>query len=218
MVKPLDYSNYEKQLQNMMNQFVFAEQVNTIIEQTDIFQDQAFDTEVEAVQGDAAKADTIAHRVKRTIGEKIEEDPVLYEKLSVIIDKAIKSYKERRISDAEYLAKMRDVLNKIRGKDKSIYPDKIRHCGNLKAYFGIIKDKISLDENIIADIAIKIDKIIEYHKIRDWIYNKDVQNAMDIDIEECLFNFKDKYNFDLSLSGTEYIIDRFITVAKRRDL
>ena len=212
-----DNSNYEQQLRNMLNKFVSTDQVKVIIPPTDIFQDEAFDSEINAIQGDAARADTIAHRIKRKISENMEENPALYKKLSEIIEQTISDHKEKRLSDAEYFEEMKKVLNEVRGRDKSVYPENIRNNDDAKAYFGVLREKISVNNDIISDIAIEIFNIIEDHKIRDWIYNQDVQNAMDIDIEEVLFRFKSKYDIDLPTGVIEGIIETLIMVAKRRD-
>lgn len=214
----VDYSNYEKQLRNMVNKYIGADQVKIIIEQTSIFDETDFEKELQEITGDAAKADTIASRMKRTINHRMEEDPALYKMLSEMIDEAIKSHREKRLSDAEYLKKMKIHMAELRGKTGGEkYPEIIRANDDAKAYFGILKEYINLDAEIQADHSLKVDQSIKSHKVRDWIHNQDVQNEMINDIEDILFLLKGKYDLVLSHDVVDTIIERLIMTAKRRD-
>ena len=213
----VDYSHYEKQLEKMVSQSVSADPVKVIIEQADIFNDKAFEKEVGSVQGDVAKADVIANRMKRSLSERMEENPAFYKKLSELIEETIKEHREKRISDAQYWDQMKDHLRKAQGKNREDYPEKIRNNENAKAYFGTLREKISLKPDILSDISLEIDKSIKKHVIRDWVYNRDVQNRMMTDIEGILFASKEKHGLDLSYEIIEELMETFITVAKNRE-
>lgn len=216
----VDYSSYEKQIRNMVNKYIGADQVRVIIEQTDVFDEAGFDKELENIDGDAAKADTIASRLKRSISEKFDEDPALYKKLSEMIDEAIKAHREKRLSDAEYLTKVSDAMDSMRGKNKSDYPAKIRNNDDAKAYFGVLKQELTLQtegtEDMLADYAIKVHEIIEGLKIRDWQGNKDIQNKMAVELEDLLYALKGRFGLEITSDDIEKIIETLIMVAKRR--
>ena len=212
----VDYSHYEKQLENMVNQSVSADQVKVIIEQADIFNHESFEAEINSVKGDVARADVISSRMRRNLSEKIEENPAFYKKLSELIEETIKAHREKRISDAQYLAKMKDYLNKMQGKNKDDYPKNIRNNDNAKAYFGILKESVSLDMNILSGISLEIDSSIEKYKIRDWVHNRDIQNTMMTDIEGILFAFREKHDLQLSHETIEELMETLVTVAKNR--
>ena len=217
----VDYSFYEKQIRTMVNKYIGAEQVKIIIPQTDVFDEVAFDREIAAVPGDVAKADTIASRVKRSISEKIEEDPALYRKLSEMIDEAIQAHREKRLSDAQYLARVTEAMEMMRGKNKSDYPANIRSSDDAKAYYGILMQNQQLvglePEMSLGYLALKVHDAIEMHKIRDWTGNRDVQNKMAIDLEDLLYTVKGRYGLDLSSENIDEIINTLILVAKRRN-
>lgn len=216
----VDYSSYEKQIRNMVNKYIGADQVRVIIEQTDVFDEAGFDKELENIDGDAAKADTIASRLKRSISEKFDEDPALYKKLSEMIDEAIKAHREKRLSDAEYLTKVSDAMDSMRGKNKSDYPAKIRNNDDAKAYFGVLKQELTIQtegtEDVLADNAIKVHEIIEGLKIRDWQGNKDIQNKMAVELEDLLYALKGRFGLEITSDDIEKIIETLIMVAKRR--
>lgn len=217
----VDYSSYEKQIRNMVNKYIGAEQVKIIIQQTDVFDEANFQKELDGIEGDAAKADTIASRLKRTISEKLEEDPALYKKLSDMIDETIKAHREKRLSDAQYLTKINEAMETMRGKNKSDYPTSIRNSDDAKAYYGVLKQELGLEiadaENVMADAALKAHEEIEKHKIRDWQGNRDVQNKMAIELEDLLYAIKGRYELTLTADKMDEIINTLIMVAKRRN-
>lgn len=73
--EPVDYSEYEDQIRNMVNKYVGASEVERVTEPVDIFEVEDLDKELAKVDGDAAKADLIVSRLKRTCTVKMEEDP-----------------------------------------------------------------------------------------------------------------------------------------------
>lgn len=218
----VDYSSYEKQIRNMVNKYIGAEQVKIIIQQTNIFDEANFQNELDGIDGDAAKADTIASRLKRSISEKFEEDPALYKKLSDMIDETIKAHREKRLSDAQYLAKVTEAMETIRGKNKSDYPISIHNSDDAKAYYGVLKQDItdlntSEAEIVLAELALKAHDAIERNKIRDWQGNRDIQNKMSIELEDLLYALKGRYDLSLPSSKMDEIINTLIMVAKRRN-
>ena len=69
-----------------------------------------FEKELEKIESKRGKADTIRTRIIRTISQKSKSDPAYYKKFSQRIEETIEAYRERRISDSEYLEKMQNAL------------------------------------------------------------------------------------------------------------
>lgn len=61
-----------------------------------------------------AKADAIRTRLAKSINTKYQENPAYYENFSKRIKEALELYKARTITEAEYLAKMQDILEDYR--------------------------------------------------------------------------------------------------------
>ena len=63
----VDYSSYEIQIRNLVNKYIGADTVKQIIKPVDLFNIDGFERELEGIFGDAAKADTIASRLKENL-------------------------------------------------------------------------------------------------------------------------------------------------------
>lgn len=221
----VDYKEYEDQIRNMVDKYIGAEEVRQIVKPVNIFEVESLDEELEDIEGDAAKADFIASRVKKTCVEKMEEDPVLYQKLSEVIDEAIQAYLEKRMSEEAYLQKMFEVWDEAKEQGSSKVPSELRNDPEAKAYFRLFQDgfeKVAPEERkdiigIAAETALKARKIIEERKIRDWIDNQDVENAMFNELDDLMFAVKGRYELPLSGVDIDEILDGIMRVAKRRD-
>ncbi|MBP6782310.1 MAG: type I restriction endonuclease subunit R [Verrucomicrobiales bacterium] len=139
----IDYRDYEKQIQKLLNTYVQAEEVIQVVEPVNIFEREAFEKEVQKMQTPRAKADTIANRTKKTITEKMEEDPFFYRKLSALLQQAIDDYRAQRISEAQYLAKVIEIMNEVRGGNADDFPETLRQNDLSRALFGALKEQIA---------------------------------------------------------------------------
>ncbi len=66
-------------------------------------------------------------------------------------------------------------------------------------------------------MAIKIEKIIEQRKIRDWVMNRDIHRAMMNDIEDYLYLLKKEQGLALSEVELDLVLEQVLDVAKQRD-
>ncbi len=217
----VDYSAYEQQLKNMVSKHIGADAVQEVVAPVDIFAVDAFDQQLELIEGDAAKADHIASRVKKTITVKMDEDPTLYRRLSEIIQETISNHRAKRLSDAEYLSKMRGLLDDLQSGERSNVPPVLRGKDDAIAYFGVIGEMLDAskdDESHIADMALRIDEAIASRKIRDWSSNIDIKNSMMNDIEDVLYDASGANGMNIPGESIDALIDKILLVAQRRDL
>ena len=222
----VDYREYEDQICCMVDKYIGADEVKQIIKPVNIFQVNNLAAELDGIEGSAAKADFIASRVKRTCTEKMEEDPVLYQKLSQVIDEAIKAYLDKRTSEEEYLQTMLDAWKEAQEQGTSKVPSELRVFPDAKAYFRLFLDGFEKTAGadtrndlagVAAETAMKAMRLIEEKKIRDWTGNRDVENAMLNALDDLLFSVKGRYDLALSHADIDQILEGVIRVAKRRD-
>lgn len=221
----VDYSSYEVQIRNMVNKYIGADEVKNIIDPVDLFSIDDFERELEGIEGDAAKADTIASRMKKTIHEKMQEDPLLYKKLSEVINEAIAEHRAKRLSDAGYLKKIRETMDEMRSQGNSDIPDRLKKHEQAKPFYRVISEELPNDiiketapAYIATDAAIKVDEIIEQYKKRDWVKDSEVHNQIFNAIEDYLFQVKGRFDLNWDFSAIDRIIEQALEIAKSREL
>lgn len=212
----IDYKQYEKQIQKLIDTHISSEEVIQITDQVNIFEREEFEKEVEKLEGKAAKADMIASRTSKTISEKMDEDPVFYKKFSKLLQETIDAFHMKRISEADYLKKVTKVMNQVLSGSDESEPDIIKKKENAKAYYRIVKDELNeLSDEKSAEIGLRIDAIIEANKIVDWQRKDDVQKRMEQTMEDYLYDLRNE-NIILDFDQIDAIIERIMAVAIKR--
>ena len=119
----IDFKDYEERIQRLLDSYVTATEVEQITKQVNIFDKENFAKELDNLESVASRADTIAHRTAKSINERMEEDPAFFSPLSKMIKDAIKAFQQKRISDAEYLEKATEVMDKETNRSGDNLPD-----------------------------------------------------------------------------------------------
>lgn len=218
----IDYSQYEKQIRKVMDSHIQAPDVEQVTSLVNIFDVDAFDQEVERRIGPAAKADVIANRLAKTIHERMDEDPAFFKKFADLVQKAIDDYRNERISDAEYLRKVKDYLATVRQGHDTEMPNELTNYREAPAYYGVVCEVLESygsDEverkKIASDMAIAIEKILDPLKGRDWTVRDDIQKNMANAIDDFLFEARERYNVSLNTPDMDAIIERCLSIAKK---
>ena len=153
----------------------------------------------------------------------MDEDPAFYTKFSKLIKDTIEAFKNKRISDAEYLEKVKSAMHSIKNRTDRDLPIRLDQKDIAKAFYGVTFEIIkkipnnSIDlKELSADIALKIDETILERKIVDWLNKQDIQNKMIGDIEDYLWEIKSEHNIDLTFDDIDLIIEKTMNIAKLR--
>lgn len=218
----VDFKQYQAPIQKLLDTYVGAGQVETLIEPVSILDKEAFAKEVEAVEDPRAKAEVIANRVRRAIHEHLDEDPVFYKRFSELIDKTLAEAEAERISQLDLLAAMEDIRDRVR--DRRAYedvPEVLKSREVAKSYYDVLRDqfgaaRITVPEDEAATLAAVVDDVIQAKRKVDWADDVDVQNQMKIAIEDELFTFKRAHGLELDFDTIDRLLDRIIDVARRR--
>ena len=220
----IEYRDYDKAIRKLMDRHIEATEVTQITPPVNIFDVEAFHAEVERVEGAAARADTIAYRMRRTITERMEQDPAFYRKFSELIEETITAYKQGRLDEAKYYEQMAAHYHDFAQGREETLPPKLRHHKHAPAYYGIVLEHLTVSresgidtDDLSATAAIRIEELIESRKIRDWVNNNDVHNAMRNDIEDYLFSLKGRYDLTLAYAEIDAILEQVIHTARQRN-
>lgn len=219
----IDYRQYEPRIRKLIDQYVGAGEVEQIVEPVDIFDEEAFQAEVARITGDEARADTIAHRALRTCIDHLQEDPAFYKKFSRLLQEAIDEFRAQRLKATEYLKKVTELVKQMVHRTDDDIPELLRHRDVAKAYYGCVSAVVAplctgpcRPADICAEAALAVEEVITRLRIVNWTGNTDVQNQMRIEIEDVLFDLKDRYEVVLSFGQMDEIIEECLKVAKVR--
>jgi type I restriction enzyme R subunit len=210
----LDMAEYEPKIKRILDTYVTSGDMVPLTGQVDIFDKVKFDNAVEKVEGKAAKADTIAYNTRRTIHDKYDEDPVFFKKFSELLKDAIDAFRAERISDAEYLKRVKDIAESIINKDSEGLPEELKGNGAAAAIYRVVNDEISkagVSGVDLSKTALAIDDIVSKNAIVDWQYNDDAKKKMINEIEDYLI---DEAGADFD--SVDAIIDGVMKIAARR--
>lgn len=135
----IDNSEYEPLMQNLLDTHLSVAGLKQITNPVDILNKGDFEKELEELGSLRSKADAISSRITKSISEKRDENPAYYDSFSKRIKEVLELYKEKVISEAEYLAKMRLIMEDYRiGKTTISYPARIKKNVHAQAFYGVL--------------------------------------------------------------------------------
>lgn len=219
----IDNAEYEPLMQNLLDTHLSVAGLKKITSPIDILNKDDFEKELEELGSLRSKADAIASRMTRSISEKRDENPAYYDSFSKRIRDALALYKEKVISEAEYLAKMRTIMEDYHaGKSTVSYPARIKTNVHAQAFFGVLTalfDEVE-DERItpdfVAEVSEEITKIVASHSQVDWTNNKTIHDRISQDIDDLFYKYEKEHGLKLSFDLIDKVIDNVKTVALRR--
>lgn len=226
----VDFKQYEGQIQKLIDTHIQTDEVKVITDLVNIFDKEKFQDEVEKTTGKAAKADKIASRTSKHISEKMDEDPAFYKKFSEMLKTAIQDYVDRRITEAQYLNKVQEIMNAVLSHTDSEMPESLRDKEVAQAFYGLnmefLSEKIQdaiIRKEVSIESAIHIDDLIHAavfdngNPIVDWPHKSNITGKLQIEIGDYLIDeVRDKYTVSLSFGEMDDIANRCIEVAKIR--
>ena len=225
----IDYRQYESQIQKLINSHVTSSAVKPVTELVNIFDTEAFEQEVEKLEGKAAKADTIASRTSKFITENMDSDPAFYKKFSQLLKETIAAYEQGRIDEVEYLQRVLKYKDDVLAHTDNELPDELQHNNAAKAYYGLALEtyrrafgdtpvdlkQLALDTAWAFDGIINRTLIIDGQVLVDWQQKSDIIGRMKIELEDYLIDkVKRKYGLAFSFDDMDVIIDGCVEVAK----
>lgn len=219
----IDNSEYEPLMQNLLDTHLSVAGLKQITNPVDILNKDDFERELEELGSLRAKAEAITSRLSKSISAKYEENPAYYDSFSKRIKDALDQYKEKVISEAEYLAKMRSIMEDYHsGKSSVSYPERIKHNVHAQAFYGVITALFDdaqvegMTPDFAAEIAEEITAIIAKHSRVDWTNNQTIHNRISQDIDDLFYAYEKNRGLVLSFDLIDKVIENVKTVALRR--
>lgn len=219
----IDNREYEKQMQNLLDTHMSVAGIKQITNPVDILDKEDLEKEMEELGSLRSKADSIMSHMTKSLKVNRDENPAYYDSFSKRIKEALEDYKNRVISEAEYLDKMKSIMADYRkGTTNITYPEKIKENVHAQAFYGVITaildDEIDINDNldVVSDISLEVTDIIKKHDTVDWQTNKEIHNKIAQDIDDMFYRLENEIGFTIDFDTIDKIIENVITVALRR--
>lgn len=219
----IDNSEYEPLMQNLLDTHLSVAGLKQLTNPVDILNKDDFERELVELGSLRAKADAITSRLSRSISAKYTENPAYYDSFSKRIKDALEQYKEKVISEAEYLAKMRSIMEDYHaGKSSVSYPESIKHNVHAQAFYGVLSalfDEAQVEDmtaDFAAEIATEITAIVTKHSQVDWTNNQTIHDRISQDIDDLFYDYEKDRGLILDFEVIDKIIENVKTVALRR--
>lgn len=221
----VDVKEFEPKIQKLLDDHVVAMPAETIIEMVNINDPDALKAVVEETGvSEASRADRIASATRRTITEKMDEDPTFYRSFSELLEETIRDYRAKRISERDYLKNVVDLASKVARKDRGHkVPHAIKGNDDGQAFFGILEGALAtadgkpIDADEVAAIALTIIDIIKGHHIVDVWANDIAQNKMRNAIDDYFFDvLRDERCIELPVEVMDDLELKIMDLARAR--
>ena len=225
----IDYSEYEPKIKKLLDTHIQSDNVVQTVAPVDILS-KGFSSVHDMVAGydtrsKASSADAIAHALKKTITEKMEEDPAFYTKFSKMIQDVIDSFQTGKMSEDEYLSKVKGLEDNFKSKKREDVPAEISENEDAAAYYGVAltaflygkKCEASKAKQLAVETALfVVESLKKHHKVQFW-NDQDAQNRVRDDLDTLLFdNICVRERFGWSNADIDSLEEKIMNVARRR--
>lgn len=221
----VDLREFEPLIQKLLDDHVVAMPAETIIEMVNINDPEALNAVVEeAGISQASKADRIASATSRAITERMDEDPAFYKQFSELLEETIRAYREKRLSERDYLANVVDLASKVARKDRGRnVPQAIVGDEDAQALFGVLGNQLKPEQDSpmpadgVAIVALELVDIIKSHLIVDIWSNEVAQNTLRNAIDDYFFDvLRDERGINLPVEVLDDLELKIMRLARAR--
>lgn len=219
----IDNKEFEPLMQNLLDTHLSVAGLKQITNPVDVLNKNDFEKELEELGSLRAKADAITNRLTKSISEKYDENPAYYDSFSKRIKETLDLYKEKVITEAEYLDKMKSIMEDYRlGKSTVSYPESIKNNVHAQAFYGVLSAVFSevedsdITPDFVAEVSEEITKIVAAHSQVDWTNNKTIHDRISQEIDDLFYDYEKNRGLVLSFDVIDKVIENVKTVALRR--
>lgn len=220
----VDYSQYESQIQKLIDTHVTADEIVQITEQVNIFDREHFEKAVAAIEGTASRAHAIAARTERTVTERMDEDPAFYRRFSELIKDTLEEYRQERISEAEFLKRITALKEQVVNRPVNNLPIVLQHRPTATAIYGLIRETVSNQPNadLLGNWSVQAESVIdslltdEGRPVVDWVNRSEIMNRLRYSLDDWAWALNDVVDGALSMAEIDTLIDQLVQVAKAR--
>ncbi|MCU4974864.1 type I restriction endonuclease subunit R [Halobacteria archaeon AArc-m2/3/4] len=174
-----------------------------------------FDTKLDTLESDEARASEMQHAVKHELNIRYDEDPVHYGSLQERVEELIEKYKQQRLSDREVIEELRDVLDEMRSRDQAARAKGLDDTTELSFYHALEDildaEERGIDEERLLELTGRlVSAVEEFATIVEWKQKVNVQQQIRKQVKIELY----KDDLDLSTHERDELTNRVIELAR----
>lgn len=214
----VDFRDYEQKIRKLLDEHIDATGVRQLTPAVEIFNVEQFAEAVAELGTPRARAEAILNRLKRTALEKMEIDPAYYRNFSQMVDDTLLAIEQGRMSELEGF----ELASRLQEQENSGYrqdiPQRLHNLRDAPAYYGVMRENLHsrISDETLAEMAARIELLIEKNKVRDWVDNSDVLNRMRNAIEDYLYEIETTQAIRFSNVELDEILEQVIDIARKR--
>ena len=220
----VDYSQYEPQIQKLIDTHVTADEVVQITDQVNIFDREQFEQAVANIEGTASRAHAIAARTDKTVTERMDEDPTFYRRFSELIRDTLEEYRQERISEAEFLRRVTAIKNEVVNRPADNLPLPLQHHPTATAIYGLLKEKVhgQIKTDMLAEWSVQAESVMDSlltdddRPVVDWVNRSEIMNRLRYSLDDLAWTLNDSTDTQLSLTDIDDLIEQLVQVAKAK--
>ncbi|MDQ6528938.1 HsdR family type I site-specific deoxyribonuclease [Flavobacterium sp. LHD-85] len=203
----ISFSQYEKQLQKLLDQHVITEEIIRLVDPVNILDGDTFEEEVEKLIGPRAKAEKIAAATSKYISINIDTDPVLFKKLSELITATISDMRANRLSELEALKKLKALKDQVLNGNGNNIPEELQDKRRKVAIYHLFQNEKDLQGKNL-ETTLVFDKLLSNYEVVDWEKRSDIINKIELDFGDYLMD-----EMHLSLEQADELTKKAIEIA-----
>lgn len=233
----LSYREFEPQIQKLIDKHITTVgETLKVTDLVDVFNREERAAELEKLGSDAARADHIASRTSKAISIKLDEDPIYYKKLADLIKEAIAAYHDKRISEAEYLARVSQYEERFHGGRQDEGPAELRGNDTALAFFDFSKEMLGgaagategdksngeSAQSLHVAVARAVDETVREHVFRDgvrvvdWTKKQDLRDRIKLEAGDRVFDVLKAHRRNADWEVIDRLVAACLGVATRK--
>lgn len=225
----VDYSQYEPQIQKLIDTHVTADEIIQLTKQVNIFDREGFEQELARIEGTASKAHAIAARTERTVTERMDEDPAFYRLFSDMIRETLELYRQERIDEADFFQRMSGIRDQVVNRPVNSQPSSVQNRPTALAIYGLLREKLKglpqgdgIPLEVIGGLAAEAEDILhslleqDGRPVVDWPSRSEIVNQLRFALDDWAWHLNDTIAAKFTFNDVDTLIEQIVQLAKAR--
>ncbi|WP_028280359.1 type I restriction endonuclease subunit R [Arthrobacter sp. H5] len=222
----VDLRDYGPRIRRLLDDHVTALPAQTIIEQLNINNPTALKAVVdEEGTTSGSKADRIVSATRKTITERMAEDPAFYARFSELLQQAIDEYRRRRDGERYLLLAQTIAEQLVSGDRGEQLPAAIAHDDDAAAIYGALgtsflestlKEFLAVPKDERAETAKTVGDIIRSRMVVNFWTKPNEQNALATALDDYFYDFGERRGVQMQQSVVDSLTSSVLKVARAR--